>query len=123
MYRDGEEIVEPGPVKVDKTRTSSEGLKTWGAFGPILGLVLVDAAQSKLAWSHWEQGPDGHIAVFRYSVPKDRSHYEVRYCCVASSYGLESELVPADECLSRRNLRRSKARRHRPAYPRSGVER
>ena len=90
MYRDGEEIVEPGPVKVDKTRTSSEGLKTWGAFGPILGLVLVDAAQSKLAWSHWERGPDGNIAVFRYSVPKDRSHYEVRYCCVASSFGLES---------------------------------
>src|SRR6478736_9826 len=26
MYRDGEEVVEPGPVKVDKARTSSEGL-------------------------------------------------------------------------------------------------
>ena len=90
MYRDGEEVVEPGPVKVDKTRTPTEGLKTWGAFGPILGLVLVDAAQNKLAWSHWEQGPDGNIAVFRYSVTKDKSHYEVRYCCVASAFGLES---------------------------------
>ena len=90
MYRDGEEVVEPGPIKVDKTRTPTEGLKTWGAFGPILGLVLVDAAQNKLAWSHWEQGPDGNIAVFRYSVTKDKSHYEVRYCCVASAFGLES---------------------------------
>jgi VWFA-related protein len=29
--------------------------------------------------------------VFRYAAPKDKSHYEVRYCCVASSYGLESD--------------------------------
>ena len=26
-----------------------------------------------------------------YAVPKDKSHYEVRYCCVAASYGLESK--------------------------------
>src|SRR5206468_4005766 len=54
------------------------------------GLVLVDAAQNKLAWGHWEQGANGPLAVFRYSVPKENSHYEVRYCCVAASYGMES---------------------------------
>ena len=60
-----------------------EGLTTWGIFGPILGTVLEDAARSKLAWSHWEQGVSGPMAVFSYSVPKEKSHYTVDYCCVA----------------------------------------
>ncbi len=91
QYRDGQEIVEPGPVKVEKTKQREHGLRTWGAFGPVLGLVLVDAAQNKLGWGHWEQGASGPLAVFRYAVAKDKSHYEVRYCCVAASYGLESK--------------------------------
>jgi VWFA-related protein len=90
QYRDGQEIVEPGAVKVDKTKQREHGLRTWGAFGPVLGLVLVDAAQNKLEWGHWEQGTSGPLAVFSYAVPKNKSHYEVRYCCVAASYGLES---------------------------------
>jgi VWFA-related protein len=91
QYREGQEIVEPGPLKaVAKSKSADSGLKTWGAFGPVLGLVLVDAAQNKLAWAHWEQGANGPLAVFRYSVPKERSHYEVRYCCVAAAYGMES---------------------------------
>ena len=91
QYRDGQEIVEPGPVKVEKTKQREHGLRTWGAFGPVLGLVLVDAAQNKLGWGHWEQGANGPLAVFRYAVPKDKSHYEVRYCCIAESYGLETK--------------------------------
>jgi VWFA-related protein len=91
QYRDGQEIVEPGPVKVEKTKQREHGLRTWGAFGPVLGLVLVDAAQNKLGWGHWEQGASGPLAVFRYAVPRDKSHYEVRYCCIAASYGLESK--------------------------------
>ena len=90
MYRDGEEVSEPGPLKVAKTPTQDKGLRTWGAFGPILGLVLLDAAQNKLEWKHWEQGQGGPVAVFRYAVAKEKSHYEVRYCCVAASYGLAS---------------------------------
>jgi VWFA-related protein len=91
QYRDGQEIVEPGPVKVEKTKQREHGLRTWGVFGPVLGLVLVDAARNKLTWGHWEQGPSGPLAVFRFAVPKDKSHYEVRYCCIAASYGLESK--------------------------------
>ena len=92
QYRDGQEIVEAAPLKTAaaKAKGADSGLKTWGAFGPVLGLVLVDAAQNKLAWGHWEQGVNGPRAVFRYSVPKERSHYEVRYCCVAAAYGMES---------------------------------
>ncbi len=101
LYRDGEEVVEAGPVKAsaepgqDKRSGEDKGLRTWGVFGPILGLVLVDAAQSKLEWSHWEQEAAGPIAVFSYRVPEQKSHYEVRYCCVASMYGLESDSFSA----------------------------
>ena len=98
LYRDGEEVLEPGPFKINAVPSESAikpneaGLRTWGTFGPILGLVLVDAAQNKLEFARWEQAQTGNSAVFHYSVPKARSHYEVRYCCVASSFGLESKL-------------------------------
>ena len=84
LYRDGRETVDAGPAK--KTAAATDpGLTTWGVFGPILGTVLVDAARSKLAWSHWENGSNGTEAVFSYEVPKDKSHYEVNYCCTPKS--------------------------------------
>lgn len=95
LYREGEEVEEPGPVKTSAGSAPDRGLRTWGVFGPILGLVLVDAAQNTLEWSHWEQGAAGPIAVFRYAVPEQKSHYEVRYCCIASQYGLESNSFSA----------------------------
>ena len=97
LYRDGEEVLEPGLFKVDAhaneapVKQNEPGLRTWGTFGPILGLVLVDAAQNKLEFARWEKTPSGAVAVFQYAVPKARSHYEVRYCCIASSFGLESK--------------------------------
>jgi VWFA-related protein len=78
-YRHGHEAVDTGAVKYKKPK----GLTTWGVFGPILGTVLEDAARSKLAWSHWEQGSSGPLAVFSYSVPKEKSHYSVDFCCIA----------------------------------------
>jgi VWFA-related protein len=83
-YQSGREDVQP----LDGSRKpASEGLSTRGVFGPILGIVLVDAAQSKLAWNRWEQGADGILAVFQYAVPMEKSHYEVDYCCVAEEAG------------------------------------
>jgi hypothetical protein len=75
-YQDGRETVSTG------TQKPREGLTSWGAFGPVLGVVLLDAAQSEMEWGRWEQGPNGMLAVFHYSVPKAKSHYEVSYCCV-----------------------------------------
>src|SRR5208337_2879214 len=82
LYRDGREVVDSGTAK--KPQPMNEGLNTMGVFGPILSTVLLDAAQSKLTWSRWEQGAAGPEAVFSYSVPKEKSHYEVNYCCVAA---------------------------------------
>lgn len=59
-----------------RTNNRAHGLQTSGEFG-LLGTVLEDAVKSKLSWSHWEQGTTGSMAVYRYSVPAEKSHYEV----------------------------------------------
>jgi hypothetical protein len=53
------------------------GLISGGEFGATLGMILTDTAQGKISWSHWEQTPDGEVAVFQYSVPRSASHFEV----------------------------------------------
>lgn len=87
LYRDGHEVVDRGAAKHKKENTGSRRLITSGVFGPILGTVLVDAAQGTLVWSHWEQGATGQVAVFRFAIPKDRSHYQVEFCCVPGHKG------------------------------------
>lgn len=82
-YRDGHEVVDPAQVRLGKTQSAVQGLTVKGVFGPILNTVLLDAAHSELKWSRWERGRTGLEAVFKFSVPKDHSHYEVDYCCVA----------------------------------------
>jgi hypothetical protein len=82
LYRDGREVIDSGAVNATKSESTAQGLTTSGVFGTILARVLVDAGQGKLAWSHWEQGATGPLAVFRYVVPSEKSHYEVEFCCV-----------------------------------------
>ena len=81
FYRDGQEVIDTGAAK--KPPSIAEGLTTVGVFGLIQSTVLLDAAQNKLAWKGWEQGPEGPQAVFSYAVPREKSNYEVNYCCVA----------------------------------------
>lgn len=77
VYDDGREITH------QRVKIAPRGLTTWGVFGPILSTVLMDAAQSRLGFTRWEQDPEGLRAVFSYAVPKEKSHYEVNFCCVA----------------------------------------
>ncbi len=93
LYRNGREFVDAGADKDKKARTPDKGLTTWGEFGPILGTVVVDAARSHLTWSHWELGANGPEGVFNYIVPKDKSHYDVRFCCVAENSGFDISVV------------------------------
>ncbi len=79
-FRDGREVVEKSTFD-----PRMRMLTTSGVFGPILGTVVVDAARSKLAWSHWEQGQAGLQAVFSYEVPKEKSHYTLTYDSVAAN--------------------------------------
>lgn len=81
-YRDGHEVVEEGAAKGKNSGPQSQGLATEGAFGPILTTVVGDALKGKITWGRWEQGAGGNQAVFRYTVPKDKSRYAVGFCCV-----------------------------------------
>jgi VWFA-related protein len=93
FYRNGQEFLDAGPAKAGKKQSPDKGLTTWGEFGPILGIVVMDAARSHLAWSHWELGSSGPQAVFRYSVPSQKSHYDVRFCCVIQQHGFELSVL------------------------------
>jgi hypothetical protein len=65
-----------------------EGLITRGTFGPILLTVIADAAQGEMIWDHWQRGSAGTLAVFRYRVPKNQSHYSVAFLGVSSQKGV-----------------------------------
>ena len=84
--RDGIQKVDQSPVKAPEgsSAKATTGLTSWGEFGPILGLVLVDAAKGKLSWSHWETRNGHPVAVFRFAIDRAVSHYNVQYCCVQS---------------------------------------
>jgi VWFA-related protein len=79
-YRDGEEVADSSAGKKPQETT---GLNTTGEFGPILQTALLDGARSKLAWSHWERGAHGPEAVFGFEVPREKSHYQVTFCCIS----------------------------------------
>lgn len=90
VFRDGKEIadaavrsftVQPFIVSesddaVTRARLlnkSEWSLNTVGTFGAVLATVVVGASEkgSELAWSRWEQGTNGPLAVFRYRVPRE----------------------------------------------------
>ena len=107
QYRDGEEVLQAEAADA----SSSQGLNTSGEFGPILATVLGDAAKGTLSWSHWERGAAGPEAVFRYSVPRQNSHYQVEFCCIDNSllrqftgYHGEIALDPASGAILRLTL-------------------
>ncbi|MDE3200101.1 MAG: VWA domain-containing protein [Acidobacteriota bacterium] len=94
LYRNGIEVVDNGKEVKTASETKATGLISWGTFGPVLGIVLVDAANSSLSWSHWEDGNRGQLAVFQYAVPQSKSHYKVDYCCVAELRSAIADAIP-----------------------------
>jgi VWFA-related protein len=113
LYRDGEEVVNSESPKSGESAV--HGLSTSGEFGQVLGTVLVDSADSKLLWSHWEGGANERQAVFRFIVSRQNSHYQVEYCCFAgiggthvfrqfTGYHGEITINPADGTILRLTL-------------------
>ena len=88
-FRDGKDVVDAKARDVKRLNAHDRQLETWGTFGPILAVVFGDASapHSVYKWSHWEQGIAGPEAVFRYAVPKNGSHFEVGFCCLADPDG------------------------------------
>lgn len=80
-FRDGKEVVDPMRSDFLMAGIPEMGLASRGEFGPEPAIVLFDLAKGTLAFHHWEQTAAGLAAVFRYSVPKEISHYQVNYSC------------------------------------------
>lgn len=76
-YRDGKEVINPSEWGNAPSRPDRPGLVTWGTFGPILESLISDTAHSPMVWARWEQGTSGPLAVFKFRVPEDQSHYAV----------------------------------------------
>ena len=81
-YRDGKEVEEPNQKQQKDKPMSRDGLVNWGVFGQLQRVVVTDIYLGKMEWGHWEQGEAGPLAVFRYSIPKEKSTYVVNYCCI-----------------------------------------
>lgn len=78
-YRNGREVVDAGKNLDPGAALSNAELTTHGEFGPVLSVVMNDTAHGTVAWSHWEQGANGPVAVFRFAVPLEASHYTVAF--------------------------------------------
>jgi VWFA-related protein len=107
-YRDGEEIDQSAGDARAAQSSGTTGLNSVGEFGPVLSAVFGDLPAGKLAWSRWEQGAAGNDAVFGFTVPKEASHFEIRFCCVGgdqfrqfSAYHGEITIAPDDGTILR----------------------
>jgi VWFA-related protein len=100
LFRDGKEVTDAVPElawltpKIDpgkerKLGVQGRNLDIQGTFGPILAMAFAGAAniKSKFVFSHWEQGTDTPLAVFRYAVPPEASEFQVGFCCLADPDG------------------------------------
>ena len=67
------------PTPARRGRLREQGLTARGTFGPILSMMIVDAAHGEMLFDHWEKGPAGEAAVFNYKVPESQSHYTVAF--------------------------------------------
>lgn len=81
-YRYGDEFVEAGSSERSASASDAAGLSAFGEFGQILSTIFTDLSKGKLEWGRWENGPSKALAVFRFSVPREASHYQLQFCCI-----------------------------------------
>jgi hypothetical protein len=55
------------------------GLKPTGAFGPWLQAATGDVPDAHAEWAYWERARSGKLAVFRFRIPQESSHYTIEY--------------------------------------------
>lgn len=55
------------------------GLKPTGAFGPWLQAITGDVPNTHAEWVYWERAGTGRLAVFRFQIPQENSHYSIEY--------------------------------------------
>jgi hypothetical protein len=71
-------------------RQRTPKLVTYGTFGPMLvGILDAITRQGELTWSRWDEPGAARTAVFRFTIPQERSRYVVGVCCLADGDGTQ----------------------------------
>ncbi len=78
-YLNGLEVEDAAAGERKGTRYQEMGMTTSGEFGPVLSIAIGEAIRGKVFWGHWEQGASGPVAVLRYLVPQEISHFAVSF--------------------------------------------
>ena len=78
-FENGKEVTDGGRVPGGMSKDA--GLESRGEFGTEAAVVLMDLERGTVVFDHWEQSMVGPAAVYRYSVPRESSHYEVADAC------------------------------------------
>jgi len=79
-FQDGKEVTDSSPGTKDG-KQKDNGLESRGEFGTEAAVVLMDVEKGSVVFDHWEQSMAGPAADYRYSVPRESSHYEVTNAC------------------------------------------
>jgi hypothetical protein len=74
-YRDGKETSDAGGAIVGVKNPLA--ISSVGEFGQVLVNLFSEIATEDIAWDHWEDRGTGRIAVFHYSVPRERSRWSL----------------------------------------------
>ena len=100
-FREGKEVIVADPNK--QSTFIGNTLSTKGIFGEAIVMVLSDVFPSAPAWYRWEGGTDSPLAVYRYSVALDQSHYAVNATGdpAAVAYHGEIAIDPANGAVRR----------------------
>jgi hypothetical protein len=74
--------VEQAAVSRAKTKWGSNGEISEGEPGTNLGAIILEVSSSgKIGWLRWQLIDGRQTAVFSFAVEKEKSHYDVSYCC------------------------------------------
>ncbi len=74
--------IEMPPAKTKQSDPASQnGQISQGGAGPVLGMILMDAAKGKMNWLRWQTIEGKQVAVFAFEVAKKQSQYKIDYCC------------------------------------------
>jgi hypothetical protein len=110
-YRYGDVFILSGLNERSVSSNESAGLGSTGEFGQILSTAFSDLSKGKLQWGRWEQAESKTVAVFRFSVPREVSHYQLQFCCIDgeviekfSAYHGVIAIDPADGAILRMAL-------------------
>ncbi|HEX4154768.1 MAG TPA: hypothetical protein VHY48_04065 [Acidobacteriaceae bacterium] len=75
FYRDGQEYT-LADEKGEAFELGNASLGLAGVFGTVLAPLPAVVSAGKMVWSHWEQGPHGPLAAFRYERTEPRTWYD-----------------------------------------------